>query len=60
MKKMFPGFLLLIFPLLGICQLSQKEESIIDSLKNVIATSNHDSDKINAYFDWDNMIYIQS
>lgn len=58
MKHVFICFLLSIISTLGICQLSKKEQSTIDSLKHVIETSSHDSDKVNAYYRWDNIIYI--
>lgn len=38
-------------------QISQ-QYTIIDSLKNIIATAQHDTIKINAYNAWDNIIYL--
>jgi serine phosphatase RsbU (regulator of sigma subunit) len=41
-------------------QLSDSDVMKIDSLKNVIATAEHDSNVVNAYYAWDLMIYIDN
>ncbi|MBN4077675.1 tetratricopeptide repeat protein, partial [bacterium AH-315-C20] len=53
-------FLLLIFffPLIGFSQLTADQEAQIDSLKEVIETAEHDTVIINAWMDWDNIIWI--
>jgi tetratricopeptide (TPR) repeat protein/serine phosphatase RsbU (regulator of sigma subunit)/DNA-binding CsgD family transcriptional regulator len=50
--------ILLYFPLLTFGQLTEEELITIDSLKNIIKTASHDSDIVNAYFDWDNIVYV--
>ena len=42
----------------GIAQLSNKQNAQIDSLKQVIESAIHDSSIVNAYLEWDNIIYI--
>ena len=54
--------LFLLFSLLitsfGISQLTREQESKIDSLHQVIATATHDTIKVNAWVEWDKIIYI--
>ena len=42
----------------GIAQLSNKQNAQIDSLKQVVESAIHDSSIVNAYIEWDNIIYI--
>ena len=48
----------LTLPLFGISQLTSEQESKIDSLQQVIATAAHDTIIVNAWVEWDNIIYI--
>ncbi len=41
-------------------QLTPLQEHSIDSLKKTIAIAHHDTAKINAYYAWDNIIYISN
>ena len=57
MKQFLYVLLFLIsFQVMG--QLSPKQVHAIDSLKKCINTSTHDTLRINAYYAWDNIIYI--
>lgn len=49
-------FLFLTLPVIG--TISSHQQHAIDSLKNIVATAQHDTTKINAYIAWDNLIYI--
>jgi tetratricopeptide (TPR) repeat protein len=52
--------LLFAFALFSINNLhAQRNKSSIDSLKQIINSYVHDSVKINAYFQWDNIIYAE-
>jgi len=42
----------------GIAQNKYYEKSAIDALQKIIQNASHDSVKINAYLEWDNLIYI--
>ncbi len=57
MKQLF-CILLFVFSIQLQAQLTPQQELIIDSLKTVINTAQHDSVKISAYSAWDNIIYI--
>lgn len=48
---------ILLFPWIAVAQLSDSEQLKIDSLKEVIATTEQDTIKIKAWKQWDDMIY---
>ena len=48
----------LTLPLFGISQLTPKQESKIDSLQQVIATTTDDTIIVNSWMEWDKIIYI--
>ena len=48
---------LTFFCLLTFGQLSEEDKTEIETLKITIETANHDSDVVNAYKDWDNLIF---
>ena len=57
MRTLFFLFSLLLTSF-GISQLTSEQESKIDSLQQVIATATHDTIIVNAWVEWDNIIYI--
>ena len=60
MKTLFIFLSLLLNTSFLFCQVTEEDEKTIDALKAVISNSLHDSDKVNAYFDWDGIIYISN
>ncbi len=59
----FKTLLSIVFTLLTFfvsAQLKPKEEAKIDSIKQVIETSRHDTTLIKAYVEWDNIIYYNN
>lgn len=51
-------FLILNLTFFGFSQLTAEQESKIDSLQQVIETAKHDTIIVNAWIEWDNIIYI--
>ena len=57
------GFLLFFLSInisLGYGQESDEVNHVIDSLKNVVNSPAHDTTRINALIDWDNLIYLNN
>lgn len=57
MRFLILSFFYLFVSLEGTAQLTPMQERAVDSLKNIIKSSAHDTLKINAYQTWDDLIY---
>jgi tetratricopeptide (TPR) repeat protein/DNA-binding CsgD family transcriptional regulator len=51
-------YILLFIPCILVAQLKEEDKTTIDALQQTINIAKHDSDIVNAYFDWDAIIYV--